>query len=1005
MKKTFLFICSFIIMVSCFVFGIITVTAEEKYDFAGGEIEVQYHKHEMFKVPDASFGSVKANYVTVTPSGQRITDYYFKLTEGGIYQIEYSAVVDGKSKTHKVDFVVETPAYSVEKMESLAYYGQDDKYNSGNEGIIVSLADGDVFHYNKVINVWESSKTLPAIDFGYLPETLNQVDASNMYITFTDIYDENNKVTCWFKIKANNLDYMYMFSKATNQVWGGYENRGASLTYHKNNQYGTPIDLKAGYYGTPADDSYQKHFGLYFNAEENSIRINNELGYGQWHKKDIQNYFGDPGLQEHPWNGFTTGEVYMDIWFEGYFANKASIVINSILDEDITQNEFKDDVAPEIIVSEDFDTSINAMKGYYYPVNSAVAKDKMSGGVVDCSVDVYYNYSRPSGVYSDFNATYASQVEIDNGRFKTDKLGYYAICYRAKDWYGNMTEKVVSVKVVEPNVINPVTGLTLTGIVEDAVVGGVCYLAEGANAVGGIGSILYGYDVSLGQTKYEVQYDYANRPYFVPNQAGEYIVKIYAEDSLGVRCEQQYTVGVVSTGEIIKDVPVLPIGIISGCTYDLPTVNVYDTNGNVVDAAKIKIIDGDGERAYSRDETFTPDKDGNAKIVYYCDGVENIYTVPVLTVFNDLYEIAVKDYFIFSEGMSASMSVDGTEFIAQADSTATFPIAQVSKSLKMDFASNPDKANFGEFVITLMDSADYSISISLGLVNNGAGRCNISLNGEMTNTRTNVFNFASQNTCSISYDNNTRSFVCDDRTMVFDKTLYGEHFDGFTSGKVYIKFEMKGVEEESGVMLTMINDQMLNTDTAVDNGEPIIAIENTYDLLVVEYGSTFTIYKALVADVLDPTVRGTVSLTFNNNPVTSKDNVIMKSVSCDREYEVELDQYGTYTLRYQSVDSNGNEKRESRLIQVIDGEAPVIKVSNVPVELSLGENKVPKATATDNVTEEPTIWICIYDPAGNIIYAKDGKFTAVHSGIYKVIYYAIDENGNSAEKVYFIAID
>ena len=1004
MKKKIIFTLSLILMLCLFVSGAYIVNAENDYSFRGGVIETQYYKHEYFKVPDAEFGNVKADYVTVFPSGKRVTDYYFKLTEGGNYRIEYSAFAGGKTLEKTVGFTVDTPAYSVEKTQSSVRYGKDNKYGSGNQGIIVSLAEGDVFHYNRVINVYNSSKGLPVIDFGFYPETFNKIDANNMFITFTDIYDQNNKVTCWFKLTLDNLNYMKLFTKATDQVWGGYENRGKVLTYHKNNQYGTPIDLKPGYYGTEADKNYKSHFGFYFVAEENSLRINNELGYGKWHSNDISNYFGDPALQENPWNGFTTGDVYMDIWFENYHNNSASLIINSVLDEDITDAYFKDDIPPEIDVSEEFDTSVPAVKGYYYPVNPAVAKDLMSGGTVDCSVSVFYNYSRPTGDYSDFNGVYDYQAEVENGRFKAERLGFYSVVYRATDWYGNKSEKVVSVKVTDNNVV-PVTGLTLNGVTEVAATGGLCYLPECSGATGGVGNISYGYEVYSGEKEYEILYNYANQPYFVPDKTGAFTVRVFAEDLFGVRDAVEYTVTATSACRIIKDVPVLPLGIIGGYEYELPSVNVYGNDGNVIEKAGIKIIDGDGERVYRGKEVFTPDENGNAVIIYYTEGLENVYTIPVLTVFNDFGEISAKDYFILSDGMSSAMTIKGTEFTADSDADATFSVAQVCDTFGMIFTSVPNKSDFGELVLTLTDSSDYKIAISIGLINNGENKCNISLNGKATNIYVNAFAFGSQKLCSVRYGNKNTTFTCDDRNVSVDKTLYGECFKGFTGGKIYITVSLKGVKEESSFVLSSINDQMLNIDVAMDNNEPNIAVDNTYNSLTVDYGGTLTVYKARVSDVLDPGVKVTVSFTLDGVPLVSSDGITLKNVPCDREYTVTLNGYGVYLLKYQATDGNDNPDSISYRIQVIDGEKPVLNVGNVPVKLSRGEIKLPTATATDNVTEKPVVWAVVYDPAGNIVFLDGGKFTAVHSGIYKVIYYAIDKAGNTASLSYLIAID
>ena len=91
-----------------------------------------------------------ATAVVVFPSGKTSTNETITLDEAGVYTIEYKAIVESKVVIKSVQFKVDDSLYMVTGPRSSAYYGTHDLVPS-KKGVVVSLASGDKFVYNRVM--------------------------------------------------------------------------------------------------------------------------------------------------------------------------------------------------------------------------------------------------------------------------------------------------------------------------------------------------------------------------------------------------------------------------------------------------------------------------------------------------------------------------------------------------------------------------------------------------------------------------------------------------------------------------------------------------------------------------------------------------------------------------------------------------------------------------------------------------------------------------------------
>ena len=1004
-------VCSAAIAFTC----IFTASADRNYGFSGGLTESNYDLYEKFEVPQGKFGNTVAEHYVRFPDGTKRTSDSFTLTQGGEYSLCYYTSVNGNEYTENFDFFVNTPVYSVEKEDSRVYIGKDEKYGTLNHGLVVNLAEGDKFHYNKVVNVLGTDSLLPAIDLGFYPEREGIVDAKKMFLQFTDIYDAENKITVWVKVETNRA-VSYTVSCAANQVWGGYQMSGAKQIYHANDAAGTPVEIVTNYSeqqliscAPKTAETVNKNVAFYFPKTNDRLCVNYEIGHrifgSGWHNSVLQNNFADPALHDHPWNGFTTGEVYVDIWFESYNAKTANIIINSICGEDLTSSEFVDDVPPEIYVYNTIDESYGGYAGYYYPVFEAKATDSYSRGNVPVSTNVYYGYSRSEGTYGDFGGNYSYQLDISEGRFLTRYPGNYSIVYRAQDWNGNKTEKVVTVNIKKDTPIVPVSGTKIVGnYAKNVSYGNVVKLPRIDGYGGGVGELKEGAEIRKNGEGVTVQGDAYNGFWFIPETAGKYEVSVFAEDVFGVRSTVSYELTATGAeGDKLIEYVSLPKYFIEGFEYRLPDMPAVNSLTGVKGIAGIRIKDGNGTREYNGSASFTPDENGNTAITYYSGDGSVEYIVPVITVMNGDGDMIVKDYFVLSEGLSADMEAEGIVFNAETDGEAAFVNKLIADGVSLSLKIDPVRSGFDELEVVITDAEDASASISVGVLNNGSDNAFISLNGERTNIVANEASFKNGSSFAIGYDAQENKLVCDGKKLPVSKTRYNKAFKGFSSGYVYLTILFKGVRTETEVMLISINNQMMNIDTAMDTAEPRIQLKGSYTSLVYELNDEISICTAVADDVLTPHLNLTVSLLYGDQPVRTENGLVLKNLPCSEVYKVKLNNFGTYVLRYQVKDVGGNSAGISLKIQVIDQTAPALSV-DTPSNSALGEVILPAATAKDDISETVTVWVVVIDPQGTLIYVKNNRFTAKIRGEYSITYFAMDAQGNSASKTFVIEI-
>jgi len=248
----------------------------------------------------------------------------------------------------------------------------------------------------------------------------------------------------------------------------------------------------------------------------------------------------------------------------------------------------------------------------------------------------------------------------------------------------------------------------------------------------------------------------------------------------------------------------------------------------------------------------------------------------------------------------------------------------------------------------------------------------------------------------------------EDKSFVKSLALLPEsaEFNGFSSGKIYINIEMCGITAASIVEVLEISGDSFYKDME-DFIVPKFALMGQYEG-VYGIGDKVSILPGIVCDVLDPGIVESLTVLKPDGSVLSDiHGVKLEGVPFD-SYEVVLENYGYYRLRYSFSDINGNMETYLASFQVVNYIAPVITVSGaIPETLTLGSKlTLPEAYAVDDIDGQRQVACAVTSPDGMIWIIQDNReIECNQKGTYRIRYFAIDVVGNLSEVVYTVNVN
>lgn len=947
------------------------VNLQAEYSFG------QYISTDIMAIIDGE--KVVANVSVKDPNGMAVD-----LSEGGFYPsvegeylITLKAEKNGIKLEKKHTFIAYdggiTDLFIAEKnIKSIDANINSPAYAIPDNGIRIMASRGDVayFRYKNIIDLNNISKEENIIKI--LPlSTEDYTLTSEIHVRLVDIYDESNVVEYF----AYPMYYPYYPGMPDwSHCYVNYDGRTLARNndgdHNVRNNYGSTIPthfngqmldgtMRTGVHWIELQVDYPESqflcLGYAFNPVQYcilDIDDSNQVGLGK------------------EWEGFTTGEVYMEINFlaEG---DNSGVLISEIAGQKFSGSEMSDKTAPSILFDGLTDQAPNATVNVAYEIpQPRIALDLIDGKLALDKVEVMILKRKVYGYYEDVTHLY------DGTKFVADTVGDYIIRYLLEDKHGNQKITDLALHVGEK------TAFKATIDMQDTYYVGQTFM---------LSEVVVDCYTSL--IEKEVKYLFNNQS--IDESAYEDVM-FSEEGTLTIEYRFVAYGGEELSGSkiiniVIDEKPVITSEgtnqyVIKGAEIILPTFDAIDYSKPVDSKERYpeKYYLVNGKRIEYSDKRYQVTE--NAGEMIHIQAVSK-------TAVKDFYVTVVEpkylsDYFVYDNQEVVELNTkDALKYQFSKDTTFEFinPLIAASASgviieLGLDSQLETNKA----FRIVLTDFYNETETIYLDVTYRN-GNYYLELNGNGRVEKANSYIKNGETYLSLNINN-----ISDKITGVFGIDYYanGKIFDGFKSNLIKLKVIFSNVEAETGFCIYSLAGKSFdsyfdddgNLQEYEDISMPSIVFNTSlYDQLIT-YGKKIVIPDAQAWSVLSGRyeVKVTVKSPTNRTVLNAADASIV--------HEVVLDEYGEWYVQYQFVSSAGLKKNHTLTISAQNDNKPVYTVDNEPkASYSVGDEiKIPVIKSN----EEITVNIAMINSSGKYIYVNEGSnFKLEEKGIYRLMIY------------------
>lgn len=1017
-KSALWFVCILALLCASLV-SLLVAGADDAPVWTGDDLQTEYVSNQTIAVPTLNVAvggeSATAKAVVTQPDGTAVYADTVFLEQIGDYTVSYTANVGGKLYAQSKTFTV-VSAIVLTGENSTAVYEYNAQYE--DSGLVLSLAQGETATFANTVDIRaftsENATATPHIELYAMPENKGKSDCRRLYITLTDAIDSAQTVTLLLRDYADS-DYTVTAASVNGQQYTSWEWYTGKVFHgedvwhaHMNSSFGAN-------YGT--NNYVQKERTIQFWYENDTKRFyyhtldNKVLSSCKKMLIDLD----DTAYYNTLFEGFSSGRVRVSMCATDYSRDvPAKFMIKNLFGIDLSKKVANFGDAPEITVDGtmfDLEDVPKAVVGGSFPVPEATATDG-EGMAADVQTEVWYSAG-------EFSARLP--VPIANGRFSTEKAGFYRIVYSASDRSGKIGTSTITVQTGESDA--PTVSATVSST---ATAGQMVTLPEATVTGDGVKVSV---NVSVGGEAAIVQKD-TDGAFFVPEQAGEFTVVYTATDAQGRSATQTYTVTVAPNATpTALQAPELPDVFIAGCRYYLPEVTAYtfDENGKKAIDTECFVTDNLGTRKIRNGYVYIPavKNNGDTVTVAYKVGETTVYEnddvicIQAYTAYSGRNRIQIENYFIGND-MAYTKSDAAMTCTATGNNAGwTFARKLPAEGFGVTLGTIPELSDFAAIKVTLADvenetSISYTIDCDTKTYPDGyvarSGYITVQNGAEKTRIAMSTLFTGAGATVAATYNDGKWMFNRNySLRVVFDDQ--GRPFRGFGDAQVYCIVSMMGGKQGAAFTVSDICGQMISANP-IDGVAPVVKIFGDYGG-VQTLGSTATVRKATAYDVLDPMSVLTVTVTApDGGKVTSEDGVELSGVAPLTEYAFKLSQYGVYTVTYRAYDSlGGNMTQFTYTVTSRDDVAPVITYkSDPPQKCKKGTAFVlPDIEVTDNADDaaDITVYKCVIPPRGMPSYLgeKSNSYIPKDTGVYTVVITAFDASGNASVVSFDVTVE
>ena len=970
---------------------VLSQTAADEVTLIGAEYQAEYPVGTMVDIQQGMlfYGgqTLVGEHEVKCPDGKSLRSDSVVLDTIGKYTVVYRANFGGKMMSASKSFLAVGTAYSIDGLGGTAEYGSHPAAPDA-EGIVVSLARGNVFRYNRVVDLSGGTAATNVFRMFVTPTVKGEADFLSFTVTLTDAYDPDNYITVRVNGVENNK-MIYTAAAQSGEVLTGMNYN--TNTLHRGDEYGYASSMD--FYGDPDRPVERDVFELSFDYAQKQLH-----GARYASNPTLICDFDDLAYFTDLWGGFTTGEVFISVRADSMQKDTANFVITNIGGHDLSEEELFDESAPAINV--DFegypeDGLPQAYVGLTYKVFDAECYDAFR---TDAQLFVRAFY--------DYGGDLRTQIEIENGRFAMERAGEYTVEYRAEDGSGNVGIKTYTVECFDeenkPDVVISEDRAT------EAAVGEQVAVAD-AYATGGSGNVVFESRVVCVENDQEIEVTDGK---FQPLFAGEYKIVYTATDFLLQTVTEEYVFEATVSGvPVFLGRPVMPEYLIAGMTFEFPAFSAeyYSGDGTIEDVvADITVEDEEGIKEGA---AYVPPQSMAGKtvtVIYTVNGEGGAATmeweITIVSVSaGDENNIDLTKYFVHDENVQLSADSEKIAAETQTDGAEiSFIKLLIADGFSFSFNVDSAKNNFTAAVVVLEDALDPSVKTEIAFTKKRSLLSGVSANGREYGNIESDF-FGSGTNFDLGYDAAAMQFSAGNASLVFSP----EGFGGFPSGWVKFSVRFEGVTGASAVLLKNLCRQPL-TSVSRDAIRPNIIVDEEAFSGERAIGDKAVIPAAVAYDVLDTYVEFTLSVYApDGSAAKADDGTLLEGVAADKEYVISLTSYGYFSLRYEATDSSNRTQTLNYAINVADDVPPQITIDGtVPSSARLDQTvTLPSATVTDNMPAGCVLYVCYVAPDGTYSEAVDFQMRCTQEGVYRVKYMAMDDYGNTTVLVYDIEVN
>jgi len=950
------------------------------------------------------------------PDGSLYQEDDISFKDSGLYKIKY---VNENSyelyKTFELNVLDRIYHFSgSEIIYSNAKYGFDEsKYNTGIKGLTVELYSGDTFYYDEIIDLrkCQDNEHCAFFKFFAIPEEMGKFDCERFRVRLTDIYNPNiyldvyifpypqrNEIDDVPDTAEENWKYFDTFIEVAgqNQVSTG-------LGWNADGTYTVKRTDLSGFAGAHSMYGYSFRkcsvgkeildLGLNLNTLEfmSTHRINGRSPV----VCDLDDYM----YMENAWDGFTTGEVKMEI--NAYMYRDAEIPFTFMITElgnntnTLDKDIILDNEGPSIKVVSENKTIIT---NEYNLIPLVEVLDDYSK-IKKVNTSVYYNY----------NSSNEYELEINDGYFFPTKDGTYTILYEAYDYFNNKSTLKVRVNATS-GTINKMN-LSFINTNNDTIkVGDSITLDEYTINSNSADILKIEKTFSLNDELIELSDN--SYKFTTP---GIYKLSYTAYDYYNNKTTITKEYQVFGEMKPIFDTEfVFPRYIIEGGTYEIPSVYAYDYNSeNIVKIECIPSIDlGNGYEINTTGKFVANKTNDTLNEVSFRFIASNEYgtsyyykTIPFISLkTNDKLDLTKAFVGENIEVKSTKEQIEITSIKTQKTTKYDFVNPVNVENLSFIFGIIEGKHSFDKIIITLTDyyNPNLSINFNISKLTDDTSLFNYNEFESYTISQ----GFKNAGTITFNYSNNNQKLTTSDFSIKIKTASDGTKFSGFESSLAYMSVEYVNVTGSAGLKFLKLNTQSLN-NTEMDYVKPQVIIDGTYEPTY-EHDEIVTIYKGIGVDVIDPSPSCLVTVKNSEGEIIkSLDGILLENVSSNRSYQIKLEYYGNYLVSYKATDNSNKSNTFMYVLEVCDTIAPSFNITNKEIDVKVDEAiNISGVKVTDNYDSSINYKVyIIYPNADRLEISKDLEYISFSKREnYIIRFISIDESGNFASVEYKVNV-